>query len=254
MSSFTTSPNPPPNDSSESHPAVPTALSPSLQRGDGPAFELKYLLGDEAAQVEHWARQHMLPDPHGRDGTYATTSLYCDTEALDVFHRRPGFRRNKYRLRRYEAGELIHLERKRRQGDKVRKRREVMPLDQLTLLQSETFDDQQPFAWFLRSLRLRQLRPAARVAYDRTAFHGPGIRLTIDRNLRGERAAEWNLLPLMEGRPLLEGKAVLELKFAGLLPGLFRDLLASLPGQMPGGVSKYRLCLRAEGMTECPNG
>jgi hypothetical protein len=225
-----------------------------LQRGDGPAFELKYLLGDEVAAVEAWARRHMLPDPHGVEGCYGTTSLYCDTEALDVFHRRPGFRRNKYRLRRYESGELVHLERKRRQGDKVRKRREVMPLDQLALLQSETLDDQVPFAWFLRSLRLRQLRPAARVAYQRTAFHGPGIRLTIDRQLRGERAAEWNLTPLEGGRPLLEGKAVLELKFAGLLPGLFRDLLATLPGQLPGGVSKYRLCLRAEGITECPNG
>ncbi|MFQ3591575.1 MAG: polyphosphate polymerase domain-containing protein [Gemmataceae bacterium] len=235
----------------------PISLSPSLQqRGEGPAYELKYVLGPEAQQVEAWARQHLLPDPHGVDGTYHTTSLYCDTAALDVFYRRPGHRRIKYRLRRYESGNLIHLERKRRQGDQVRKRRELLPLDQLALLQREpdTIPEQLPFAWFLHALRRRQLQPTARVAYSRTAFHGPGIRLTIDRHLRGERATDWDLTPLTAGRPLLQGHAVLELKFAGLLPGLFRDLLATLPGQLPSGVSKYRLCLRAEGISECPIG
>jgi hypothetical protein len=231
------------------------ALSPSLSRGDGPAFELKYLLGPpEIAHVEQWARAHLLPDPHGRDGTYATTSLYCDTPALDVFHRSPGFKRNKYRLRRYETGDVVHLERKRRKGDQVRKRREVMPLEHLEILPSEQFDEAWPFAWFVRQLRARNLAPAARVAYERTAFHGAGIRLTIDRHLRGERYHTWDLSLLDAGRPLLPDQGVLELKFAGMLPPLFRDLLETLPGQLPGGVSKYRLCLRAEGVCECPTG
>lgn len=223
------------------------ALSPSLLKGDGPAFELKFLLGDQAAQAEAWAREHLIPDPHGRDGVYETTSLYCDTDALDVFHRRPGFKRNKYRLRRYEGGEVVHLERKTRKGDRVKKKRDTLPLDQLPVLSAEGLDETQPFAWFVRQMRKRALRPAARVAYERTAFHGPGVRLTIDRDLRGERAFDWDLSPLTAGRPLVAGKAVLELKFQGMLPGLFRDLLAGLPGQVPAGVSKYRLTLREEG-------
>lgn len=223
------------------------ALSPSLRGGDGPAFELKFLLGEEAVAIENWARANLTPDPHGRDGRYLTTSLYCDTPGLDVFHRNPGFKRNKYRLRRYETGEVIHLERKTRKGDQVRKRRDVVPLEHLPMLSAEAVDEGLPFFWFVRNLRKRGLVPAARVGYERTAFHGPGVRLTIDRHVSGERTAAWDLSALSGGKPLLHGRSVLELKYQGMMPDLFRDLLATLPGRPPGGVSKYRLCMRQQG-------
>ena len=38
--------------------------------------------------------------------------MYCDTQALDVFHRTPGYRRRKYRVRRYDEAWDVHLERK----------------------------------------------------------------------------------------------------------------------------------------------
>lgn len=223
------------------------ALSPSLQRGVGPAFELKYLLGPEVSVAEEWARANLTPDPHGVEGRYRTTSLYCDTAARDVFFRTPGFRRNKYRLRRYGDGDLVHLERKTRRGDKVNKRRDVIALNHLPQLAADDMEADWAGGWFVRQVRFRALRPAARIAYDRTAFTGPGMRLTIDRELQGELASAWDLSPVAEGRPLVPGQAVLELKFQGMMPGLFRDLLTRLPNQLPGGVSKYRLCMQAQG-------
>src|SRR5262245_13671657 len=97
-------------------------LSPSLVNASdrtADSYELKFHLpADRADQVESWARRHLWPDPHGDDGRYLITSLYCDTSAHDVFHRTPGFRRAKHRLRRYGESALIYLERKRRRGDR----------------------------------------------------------------------------------------------------------------------------------------
>lgn len=230
------------------------ALSPSLRTAEnGSAYELKFVLDPEAAdRIEGWARQRLLPDPHGRDGMYRTTSLYCDTPALDVFHRSPGFRRNKYRVRRYgEAGE-VHLERKTKKGDRVRKRRNAIPLDNLNLVAGADPEAEHAWSWFVRQVRFRGLKPACRVGYDRTAFLGKAgddpVRLTLDRNLIGVPAQGWELPSLAEGRSLLD-EVILELKFHTVLPALFRDLLAKLPNAGGGGKgSKYRLCMKGWGL------
>jgi hypothetical protein len=235
-------------------PAAPPSLSPSSPNGAAPrdAFELKLVLSAEQAEaVESWARRRLAPDPHGRDGTYHTTSLYCDTAGWDVYHKSAGYRRSKYRVRRYGAGELVHVERKTRRGDRVRKRRDALPLEGLALLADSDPGPGESWGWFARQVRSRGLCPACRVAYDRTALvgatpEGP-LRLTLDRNLAGVPAGEWELPPLDGGRPLLPGGAVLELKYPGFLPALFREVLALLPPGL-GRVSKYRLCVRAWGL------
>lgn len=232
---------------------APMAESPSLRAGSGAAaaYELKFLLDEAAARpVEAWARQRLAPDPHGRDGTYRTTSLYCDTPALDVYHRTRGFRRSKYRVRRYGETAAVHLERKTKRGDRVRKRRSALPLEGLGLLEAAEAEPEWPFAWFLRQVRFRGLRPAARVGYDRTAFvgHAPegAVRLTMDRHLVGVPAEGWELPPLRDGKELLPGQVVLELKYQDVLPGLFRDLLGRLPPVL-ARASKYRLAVQAWG-------
>ena len=95
-----------PDAGSSAEPAGPV-LSPALADGAGQAFELKFLLpADRAGFVESWARRWLRPDPHGLGGAYRILSLYCDTPGLDVYHRAPGYRRRKYRLRRYGLGGL----------------------------------------------------------------------------------------------------------------------------------------------------
>ena len=224
--------------------------------GAGPAFELKFRLNPaESHDIELWARQHLNPDPHGEHGSYRITSVYCDTPALDMYHRSPGYRRSKLRLRRYGEAARIYLECKRRGGDRVKTQRAVVAEEDLCLLASASSVDWAG-AWFQERLAKRGLGPACRVTYRRTAFFGHSggmpIRMTLDRDLTGELANGWDLL-LKEGQPLLPGEVLLELKFHTHLPELFRGLLPRLPLQQ-GRVSKYRQCMQVCGLANGTNG
>lgn len=234
--------------------------SPGLRAGTdlGWAFELKLQLpAAEAQEAEAWARQHLTPDPHGLHGVYRITSIYCDTAALDVFHRSPGFRRRKFRVRRYGSDTRLYLERKSKKGDKVRKLRTVVCPEELALLTSPDPVAGWGGEWFRQRIHRRSLQPTCRVGYQRTAFFGLAadspIRLTLDRNLVGVPARDWEMLPLHEGHLLLPGSVLLELKFHVHLPGLFRDLLSRLPGQPVRG-SKYRQCVQLCGLEPATNG
>lgn len=236
------------------------AKSPGLRAdaGAGPAFELKFELSqDDVLRMKAWARRRLQPDPHGVDGTYRVTSVYCDTPEFDVFHRSEGYRGSKLRLRRYGSTPLVFLERKIRRGDQVRKRRiEVAPgsLPQL----AGYLDGMAPPAdwsasWFLKQALKKRVAPTCRVGYHRTAYFGvsgrQAVRLTIDENLVGVPARGWEAHPLQEGLALLPGGALLELKFHDVMPELFRGLLPELPLQT-GRVSKYRRCVRLCGLAQ----
>lgn len=227
--------------------------SPGLGAGAGlgPAFELKYLLGrEDVPRVEAWARRHLTPDPHGQDGVYRVTSVYCDTPGLDVFYRQPGFRRSKYRLRRYGVNDQVFLERKQKRGDKVRKKRVLVHGGELSFLEGAGHPEAWQGAWFAERLRQRELRPTCRVAYWRTAFHGRAelpIRLTFDRDLVGSAADCWQLSPLQDGEPLLSDGVLVELKFHLHMPALFQELLPLLPAE-PARLSKYRRCVELCGI------
>ncbi|HND55293.1 MAG TPA: hypothetical protein PLV92_22925, partial [Pirellulaceae bacterium] len=69
---------------------------------------------------------------------------------------------------------------------------------------------------------------------------GP-LRLTLDRQLRGELTDRWGMPALESGKPLLVGKVIVEMKFRLTMPTPFKQLVAEL-GITPGPVSKYRLC------------
>jgi len=234
--------------------------SPGLGAADGlgAAFELKFQLElHEVDRIEAWARQHLTPDPHGDGGRYRITSVYCDTPNFDVFQRTPGFRRTKFRFRRYDGSPRAFLERKTKRGDRVRKRRSEIASEELALLSSV---DAPPPAgwvgdWFHQRVRDRSLRPTCCVTYERAAFFGIGgntpIRLTIDRDVIGVANPDWHIPRLESGHALLPGAAVLELKFHLQLPELFRELLTLLPGQL-SRASKYRRCVELCGLFTPP--
>jgi len=235
-------------------------LSPGLgvANGLGAAFELKFQLElQEANRIEAWARQHLTPDPHGDGGRYRITSVYCDTPNFDVFQRTPGFRRTKFRFRRYDNSPNAFLERKTKRGDRVRKRRAEIAAEELALLSRA---DAPPPAgwvgdWFHQRVRDRRLQPTCCVTYERAAFFGVGgstpIRLTIDRDVLGVANSDWQIPRLSSGHDLLPGQVVLELKFHLQLPDLFRELLALLPGQL-SRASKYRRCVELCGLWTPP--
>lgn len=231
--------------------------SPSLTApadGAGPAYEMKFLLDEaRAGQVEDWARQRLMLDPHGDPalgGAYRTTSLYCDTPEMDVYHRRPSYKRRKYRVRRYGSADWLFLECKSKSKDQVQKQRTAIPESELAHLDPPLSVVEWPGHWFHKRLVQRRLGPACRVAYQRTAYagvcsEGP-LRLTLDRHVHGVPTAEWTLAPLEGGLPLLTGQVILELKFKVAMPLLFKELVRDLR-LTPRGVSKYRLCREAWG-------
>jgi hypothetical protein len=230
------------------------AQSPGLRTGI--AYELKFELSShDVLRMKTWARRHLRPDPHGEDGCYRVTSVYCDTPAFDVFHRTTGYRSSKLRLRRYGSAPFVFLERKVRKGDRVRKRRvEVAPeeLPQLATYVAGTIPPPGWSAgWFLDTALKKQVAPACRVGYRRTAFFGmagsQSVRLTIDENLIGVPARGWEAAPLEEGLELLPGGALLELKFQDSIPELFRGLLPELPART-ARISKFRRCIQMCGL------
>jgi hypothetical protein len=239
-------------------PAAPHPESPSLRPGDEravAAYEMKFRISEaRAGEVEAWAAAHLDPDPHGDPqlgGAYQTTTLYLDTPELHVYYRQPSFKRRKYRVRRYGSAPLLFLERKSKSKDRVKKRRTALPGEDLDLLANPMSLVDWPGHWFHTRLLDRRLAPACRVAYLRTAFVGSCpeglLRLTLDRQLRGVLAREWDLTSPEGGLPLLAGEVVLELKFTAALPLPFKGLVREMKLD-PGPVSKYRLCHEAWGL------
>ena len=117
----------------------PSWVSPSLAAlpdGAVPAFELKFLVPEPvAAAVEAWAAGHLAADPHADPaaGGYQVTSLYFDTDRLDVCRRADGYDVHKHRVRRYGTEPTAHLERKSKRDGRVWKHRTAVPLGPVTL-------------------------------------------------------------------------------------------------------------------------
>lgn len=229
--------------------------SPSLaswRDPSGPAFELKFLLDDpQGREVEAWAQARLQPDPHGDaslGGAYSTTSVYCDTPELDVYHRTPSYKARKYRVRRYGDASWAFLERKTKRGDRVAKRRTFVSLEELSCLSQSPLAPNWPGAWFHQRLAARRLGPACRIAYLRTAYigscpEGP-LRLTLDRSIRGLLTDEWHAIAPEAGLHLLTGQVIVEMKFRWALPAPFKELTHDLRLR-PTVVSKYGLCRKA---------
>jgi hypothetical protein len=231
-------------------------VSPGLYRDEAatPAFEVKFLLTRaEAQEVERRLRGRLAPDPHADPalgGAYRVTSVYFDTPTFDVYRRSDGFRRRKYRLRRYGSAPTAFLERKAKRRQQVRKRRVSVPLAELTTLTAEVPADW-PGAWFATQLAKRQLRPVCRVSYERVALvgacpEGP-IRVTFDRDAHGGPAAGLEPERVIEGPRLLGDEVITEFKFLGAMPGAFKEVIEGLRLN-PKSVSKYRRCVEAVGL------
>jgi hypothetical protein len=215
------------------------------------ASEIKFLIDPVvASSIREWARERMGPDPHGAGAfgdQYRTTSVYFDTTALDVFHRRGSFGRSKYRVRRYGQGDVAFLERKLRTSRLLVKRRTAVAIDAIGRLEDLDSRPGGPGYWFGRRLAARRLRAVCQVAYRRTAHVATitdrPVRLTLDDQIRVSPAAD---VAFASGAdmPILERHMILELKFRFEMPAMFKQLLEEF-ALMPGSVSKYRMAAAA---------
>jgi hypothetical protein len=211
------------------------------------ARELKFLIDQtQAPALCEWARARLAPDhfgsgPHG--DSYTTTSLYFETPDFDVFHRRRSYGRSKYRIRRYGTADVVFLERKFRTSRLLAKRRTTVPIHEMEHLAAREAAASWAGYWFHRRVLLRRLDPLIQMSYDRTArvgmaAHGT-MRMTIDTNLRVLPMPDRAFIPGV-GFPLIEGKAIVELKYRVDVPALFRELVETFK-LAPSPVSKYRI-------------
>ena len=229
--------------------------SPSLDkvRSLMPARELKVLLDESlACEVESRLRPLLTLDPHCQaDGNYGLTTLYCDTPRFEVFHRQGRYRLFKFRLRRYGDSSHIYLERKSKQGTRVRKQRTQIDSCEVGRLAAERAEQDWVGARYHRHLLRNLFRPVCLLQYNRVAYFGAtefsSVRLTFDRQIRGSLATKWSLTAPNDATALLPGKVVCEFKYRGSLPLLFKSAVHSLQ-LITCGVSKYRHCLQTVGV------
>jgi hypothetical protein len=232
-------------------------MSPSTEQRENREFaaETKFVLTPPiAAQVRNWAHARLAPDPNAMidegDG-YRITSLYFDTDQFDVFHRRGSYSRSKYRIRRYDQGEIVFLERKLKTRGLVTKRRSAIRLHEVSRLsETERLRTWQGY-WYWQRLKLRRFRPVCQISYERTARvsmtdRGP-IRLTLDQGIRAVTVGALAYADDRSGVPLLENRYILELKYFYEIPVLFKLLVEEF-ALNPQPVSKYRLAVTALGL------
>jgi hypothetical protein len=238
--------------------------SPSLFRPESsgaapPAYEIKFLLTQEEAKlVEERVRGRLAPDPHADPalgGAYRTTSLYTDTPEFEVFRRVGEYGRSKFRVRRYGSAGPVFLERKDKNGDKVRKCRASVPPTDLAILSAKHPPKDWVGGWFGDQIGQRRLAPVCRITYDRVAYLGAveagTVRVTFDTKVRGELARKWEVIPVAAAREVLPGRVVCEFKYRAAMPLMLKEIVESL-GLQPTPCSKYRYFLQAAGVVATP--
>ncbi|AWM39887.1 VTC domain protein [Gemmata obscuriglobus] len=232
----------------------PSLFSPGATEEAATAYEVKFLLTEaEAAEVAARVHGRLALDPYAdpaMGNAYLTTSVYTDTPNFDVFYRTDGYDRDKFRVRRYGAVGPVFVERKTKNGDKVRKHRARINPDDVSELVASELNGEWAGEWFHSQLLQLQLKPVCRIAYERVAYLGTAdggtVRLTFDRNVRGVLLSEWKLEPVGAVAPLLD-RVVCEFKFRNTMPALFKGIVADLK-LTPTPVSKYRTFVRATGL------
>jgi hypothetical protein len=222
------------------------------------AAELKFVVEENRADaIRQWMRNELGPDPHGvgvaRD-FYQTTSLYFDTEEFDHFFKRRSFARAKFRIRRYNGGIMVFLERKMKVNGRVSKRRSHCDVAELTRLYGDGSD--WTGSWFARRLENRKLRPVCEIAYNRTARIGMSecgpLRLTLDTDLRASRIETVQFTNAVNV-DVAPGIAVLEMKYRVYLPPVFKRLIEEF-GLSARSHSKYRTSIEGLGLASQEKG
>lgn len=221
----------------------------------GLGSEIKFVVpAPTGTAVAQWARERLSPDPHGggpAGDSYSISSIYFDTDAWHVFHRRGSYGRSKYRIRRYGHESTAYVERKLRTGGRLAKTRTGIDLDALAdPVGGASVEHAGAIRWFERRLAVRQLVPVCQVVYQRTARvldtpHGLA-RLTIDRNLNA-LSNEGRTFLAGPGVPFLVDEMVIEMKFRSPMPPVFEALVETF-ALAPAVASKYRTAAQALGL------
>jgi hypothetical protein len=227
-------------------------------------YEMKFLVPDVAVDgVLAWARANLVPgrcfaaggpERNGNtDCPIHISSLYFDTPDFDIYYRIGKMGRRKYRMRRYDDGRVVYLERKTKSKGQVRERCSAIDRDEIERLEDRHENPDWNGNWFHRDLLRWQLEPVCRIDYERLSYagivEGQAIRLTADR---GVHCTPVSLMTFTEGNAPANSvtdlnESIIEIRFPDALPSPLKVLLRDL-NLTPRGVSKYRLGMEACGL------
>lgn len=225
----------------------------SLQR-----IEMKFQLDAKQSQeIRCWAHRHLGVDRNCKsdsDDSYDLNTLYLDSSELDVFHHtgRTGY--SKHRIRRYGNEQTLWLETKRKKQMVVSKNRtSVRETEYLSRCLHGSTNDWCG-NWFFDRITERMLLPQVQIGYRRFArvstLDGESLRLTIDSQMKARSAQGWKLsesfVNVADAISFADCE-ILELKFHGSMPWLFKELLRTF-SISPTGFSKYRTAMANLGL------
>ncbi len=199
--------------------------------------ELKFLVSDAQLEIIRYRLKPLMrPDAHQKGEAYAVRSLYFD-DFYDSCMREneDGIdNRQKFRIRIYDGdAAMIRLEKKIKCHGMTGKVSSVISKEDCRIYmagrtpgfrQESTALEKELYV----GIKTRGLHPASIVEYERTAFVDPkgNVRITFDRNIRGNEKTEGFLEERLYAVPLLpQRNHVLEVKYDELLPEyIFRAL------------------------------
>lgn len=213
--------------------------------------ETKFLVNESLGDdLRAWARERLGPDPNGGglyNDQYGVVSIYFDTDAHDVYQRHGSYGRSKYRIRHYESDEAAFLERKLRTRLFLSKRRTRIPIEAVAQLRLDDPDPTHPGYWFFRRVAMRRLHPVCQIRYSRTARMAETpeghVRMTLDTGISAI-PTRTTAFSGAAGKSLAAGQMILELKYAGVFPRIFKDMVDTF-GLRPHPASKYRFAVHA---------
>ena len=224
-------------------------------------FELKYRVNAETAlRIRDFVACYLVLDEYsaGRpNNSYANHSLYLDSDDLRIYWDVVNSNKNRYKLRiRYyddDPAGPVFFEVKRRVNDAILKqrgpvRREAAPLLLAGYLPEERhlFSNRPQYLAavqsFCRLMLDNQAVPKTHIVYQREAWVSPAddsVRVTLDRQVRGAPHLTSELSTRMENYiEAFEPEVILELKFTGLFPNWFGELVRIF-GVRQCGAAKY---------------
>lgn len=207
-------------------------------------YELKYRISESKAQAVKTFVQNFLPmDRYARmhpDGMYPISSLYLDSENLDLCRETLEGRRNRFklRIRAYDDNPRspVFFEIKRRADKIILKSRAQVEraclsavLDGSMQYRAQNKKEQEALDQFLFYKQMIQGRPVVLVRYWREPFEGDTehrVRVTFDRHLCYKPVARpevmlngsgWHQVPI--------SFVILEVKFTDRYPAWVRQLV-----------------------------
>ncbi|MDR0197471.1 MAG: polyphosphate polymerase domain-containing protein [Oscillospiraceae bacterium] len=216
--------------------------------------ELKYILPLAVCEsLESRLRPVMKPDANSPGGSYRVTSLYLDDVYRSAYYDKlAGIgRRRKFRVRAYRLKpETLRLEIKYKDGEYISKVSAPLTPQQYDSILRGDFSFMKPgenpvplaMEELMISEKLTRSRPVVLVDYFRRAWvYGAGnVRVTFDTGLSTCR----DTFDMFKARytQVLEGRAIMEIKYGGFMPSHIADLFSGFPLTREA-VSKYVLCV-----------